>query len=158
MIKILCIGKIKEVSLSQLIQEYLKRISGFSRIEVVELAESKQKDAGSQGLIEQIKRDEGTRLLKQVHDDDFVILLDLQGEMMTSEGFSAMQAQSLGKARKDCVYVIGGSHGVSDEVKERSQKKICFSKMTFPHQLIRLFLTEQIYRGFMIENNRQYHK
>lgn len=158
MIKVIAIGKIKEKSLQQLLGEYLKRLSSFTKIEIIELAESKIKDDSSDKMIDIIKQEEGSSILRQVNEQDYLWLLDLRGESYTSERFSKQIEHILATTRKDLVFVIGGSHGVSDEVSKRANGMICFSHMTFPHQLIRLFLLEQIYRGFMIKEGRSYHK
>ncbi len=158
MIRIVCIGKIKENAMTALIDEYLKRINGFMKITVEELAESKIKDDSSEAMIEKIKHDESQRILSKLSASDKVIALDIQGKQLDSTDFSKQVIEACDTTRKDVVFIIGGSYGYTDEVRSRADYRVSFSMMTFPHQLMRLILAEQLYRALMISGNRSYHK
>ncbi len=152
MIRIICVGKIKESYISKGIEEYLKRLNGYQKIEIVELKEGNNID------ITKTIKTEGEDILSKINSDDFVITLEIEGKMISSVEL-AEKIQNLltyGKTKID--FVIGGSWGLSDEVKKRSNYALSFSKFTFPHQLMRLVLVEQIYRAFTIINNKEYHK
>ncbi len=151
MISIVAVGKIKEKSLQNLIDEYLKRISGYTKINVVEVAD----EPNDRSDVLQI---EGQRILKQIRDDAYVILLDLQGREVDSVSFSRL-IQDINTYRSShIVFVIGGSLGVSEEVRKRADYRLKISEMTFPHNLARLIILEQIYRAYKIANNETYHK
>ena len=152
MIRIICVGKIKENNISKGIDEYLKRLNGYQKIEIVELKEGNKMD------ITKTIKTEGEGILSNINSDDFVITLEIEGKMISSVEL-AEKIQNLltyGKTKID--FIIGGSWGLSDEVKKRSNYALSFSKFTFPHQLMRLVLIEQIYRAFTIINNKEYHK
>ena len=152
MIRIICVGKIKENYISKGIDEYLKRLNGYQKIEIVELKEGNNID------ITKTIKTEGEDILSKINSDDFVITLEIEGKMISSVEL-AEKIQNLltyGKTKID--FIIGGSWGLSDEVKKRSNYALSFSKFTFPHQLMRVILTEQIYRSFMINSKRAYHK
>jgi 23S rRNA (pseudouridine1915-N3)-methyltransferase len=150
-ISIVAVGKIKEKSLQNLIDEYLKRISGYTKINVVEVAD----EPNDRSDVLQI---EGQRILKQIRDDAYVILLDLQGREVDSVSFSRL-IQDINTYRSShIVFVIGGSLGVSEEVRKRADYRLKISEMTFPHNLARLIILEQIYRAYKIANNETYHK
>lgn len=152
MIRIICVGKIKENYISKGIDEYLKRLNGYQKIEIVELKEGNNID------ITKTIKTEGEDILSNINSDDFVITLEIEGKMISSVEL-AEKIQNLltyGKTKID--FIIGGSWGLSDEVKKRSNYALSFSKFTFPHQLMRLVLIEQIYRAFTIINNKEYHK
>ena len=151
MIKVLCVGRIKEKYLSDAIDEYLKRITKYTKIEIIEL-EDINKDN-----IEIIKKLEGKNILKNVKDRDYVITLEIDGNMLSSEELSKKIENTMIN-NSNIVFVIGGSYGISDEVKLRSDYKLSFSKLTFPHQLFRVILLEQLYRSYKIINNESYHK
>ena len=145
-------GKIKENYISKGIDEYLKRLNGYQKIEIVELKEGNNID------ITKTIKTEGEDILSKINSDDFVITLEIEGKMISSVEL-AEKIQNLltyGKTKID--FIIGGSWGLSDEVKKRSNYALSFSKFTFPHQLMRLVLIEQIYRAFTIINNKEYHK
>lgn len=159
-IKILCVGKVREKSLNELINEYTKRISKYANIEIIELPDDKIIQNASPLQEEQVKISESNRILEKLkkYPHANVILLDLRGKEYTSEEF-ADKIENIGiYSSSQIIFVIGGSLGMSKELLNYSKDKICFSKMTFPHQLIRLFLTEQIFRAFKIINNETYHK
>lgn len=153
MIKIIAVGRIKEKSMVSLIQEYTKRMTTVHKLEIIELDNSKHKDSEVDKIIE----DESQRLLSKVSDKEDLILLDLKGKNISSPDLSKLMDKSLSNGR-NIVFIIGGSHGVSDQVRREAKFIWQMSALTFPHQLVRLLLVEQIYRGFMIQKNHPYHK
>jgi 23S rRNA (pseudouridine1915-N3)-methyltransferase len=157
-ISIITIGKLKEKYLKQGIQEYLKRLSSYAKVEIIELADEKAPENLSESEMEQVKQKEGERILAKISDDTHVIALAINGKQKSSEEL-AKEIDSLATYGKSKVaFVIGGSLGLSSEVMKRSNAALSFSKMTFPHQLMRLVLVEQIYRAFRIIRNEPYHK
>lgn len=157
-ISIITIGKLKEKYLKQGIQEYLKRLSSYAKVEIIELADEKAPENLSESEMEQVKQKEGVRILAKISDDTHVIALAINGKQKSSEEL-AKEIDSLATYGKSKVaFVIGGSLGLSSEVMKRSNAALSFSKMTFPHQLMRLVLVEQIYRAFRIIRNEPYHK
>jgi len=156
-IKIYCIGKIKEQYLKDGISEYLKRISAYSNIEIIEVADSKVKDNPNSSDIEKAKNEEGERVLKLLKND-YLIGLDLNKKEQTSEEFAEFLQRKLVEGGSSISFVIGGSYGLSDALKKRCNTAISLSKLTFLHQMTRLILLEQIYRAFKILNNETYHK
>ena len=152
-IMIVGVGKIKEKYLQEMILDYKKRISKYAKIDIVELNDESNK-------IEEnvVKELEGQRIINAIKDGYFVVLLDLKGEHLDSENLSRKIDEISTYYSSKIAFVIGGSFGVSDAVKKRANFKLCFSKLTFPHQLIRGMLLEQIYRSFKILNNETYHK
>ena len=156
-IKIYAIGKIKEQYLKDGINEYLKRISPYSSIEVVEVNDSKVKENPNQSDIEKAKNEEGERVLKLIKND-YLIGLDMNKKEFTSEEFAGFLYKKLVEGGSNISFVIGGSYGLSDALKDRCNTSISLSKMTFLHQMTRLILLEQIYRAFKILNNETYHK
>lgn len=149
MIKIICVGKIKEKYLSMAIDEYLKRLSKYSKIDIVEISDEPVKE---KALVI-----EGEKILNKINDKDYVITLDILGKSVSSLEFSSFLENQF-VHNSNIVFVIGGSYGLADFVKKRSNYSLSFSKMTFPHQLFRVMLLEQIYRSFKIANNESYHK
>ncbi len=156
-IKIYSIGKIKEQYLKDGINEYLKRISSYSNIEIIEVNDSKVKDNPNSSDIEKAKNEEGERVLKLLKND-YLIGLDLNKKEQTSEEFAEFLQSKLVEGGSNVSFVIGGSYGLSDELKKRCNTSISLSKLTFLHQMTRLILLEQIYRAFKILNNETYHK
>lgn len=158
-IKIICIGKIKEKSLKALLDEYLKRISKYSKIEIISLDDEKLPSSLSQAEINRIKKIESLKIKEKIskYDKSTIIFLDLNGKQYTSEEFSNKLSYISTYESSTIIFVIGGSLGLSDELLSLPSYKMCFSKMTFPHQLIRVFLLEQIFRAFKIQNNEKYH-
>ncbi|MGW9100487.1 23S rRNA (pseudouridine(1915)-N(3))-methyltransferase RlmH [Priestia megaterium] len=157
-ISIITIGKLKEKYLKQGIQEYLKRLSSYAKVEIIELADEKAPENLSESEMEQVKQKEGVRILAKISDDTHVIALAINGKQKSSEEL-AKEINSLATYGKSKIaFVIGGSLGLSSEVMKRSNAALSFSKMTFPHQLMRLVLVEQIYRAFRIIRNEPYHK
>lgn len=151
MLKIICVGKIKEQFYKNACIEYKKRISKWIKIEEIETQEYNYDD------INKSLTSEGKEILTKIKKDDFVIVMDIKGEQLSSEGFSEKLSKLL-ISNNDIIFVIGGSNGLSDEVKNISKMKLSFSYMTFPHQLFRVMLYEQIYRALSIINNIKYHK
>ena len=150
MIRIICVGSIKEKELSSLIQDYLKRISKYTKIELIEVEDY------SYNLKDTLKL-EGEAILKHIGPKDYVITLEIEGKELSSIELSE-KIRTTYITNSNIDFIIGGSYGIDDSVKERSNFKLSFSKLTFPHQLFRLILLEQIYRSFKIINNESYHK
>lgn len=153
MIKIIAVGKIKEKPAQALIEEYMKRLVSIHKVEIIQLNKSKHKDTDVLKIIE----DESDRIIEKIQPQDFVVLLDLAGKNIQSEALSQTIEQTLNQGQT-LVFVIGGSHGVSSKVKSRAQFLWQLSALTFPHQLVRILLLEQIYRAFMILKAHPYHK
>lgn len=149
-INIVCVGNLKDKFFIEACEEYLKRLSRFCNCSVVEL-----KEYTNLNNTQQIKKQEGEEIIK--HLKGYVILLDVKGSQISSEEF-ALNLQKISIANSEVTFVIGGSYGVSEEVKQKANKTISVSKMTFPHRLFRVMLLEQIYRAFTILNNVGYHK
>lgn len=157
-ITIAAVGKIKERYLEEAISEYSKRLGRYCRLEVVQVADEKTPDGAGKQLEEQIKEKEGKRLLAKIRPDAYVIALAVQGQMLDSVEL-ARKLEGLGVGGvSHVVFVIGGSLGLSEEVLARADDQLSFSKMTFPHQLMRVILLEQIYRSYRIIGNEPYHK
>ena len=157
-VRILCVGKIKEKFYRDAIDEYVKRLSKYCSVSVVEVPDEKTSENASDTEIDIVKDKEGERLLKHINDRDFVIALAILGKQMDSVAFSKY-IEDLGiQGKSSLVFVIGGSLGLSDNVLRRADYQISFSKMTFPHQLMRVILSEQIYRAMRIMKNEPYHK
>jgi len=157
-ITILAVGKIKEKFFREAIAEYEKRLSRYCKFEIIEVADEKTPDNASIAEEEQIKQKEAERILNKIQTDAYVITLEILGKELDSVSFSEM-IQKLGVSGKSqIVFVIGGSLGLHESVSQRADRKVSFSSMTFPHQLMRVILCEQIYRGFRIMNHEPYHK
>ena len=157
-ITLITVGKIKEKYLRDAIAEYSKRLSRYCKLEIVEVADEKTPDQASEAAEENIRNKEGERILKHIRDDMYVITLEIGGKMLSSEEF-ADKINSLGVQGKSSItFVIGGSIGLGEAVLKRSDFALSFSKMTFPHQLMRVILLEQVYRGYRIINGEPYHK
>ena len=152
-ISVIGVGKIKEKYLQELIADYKKRVSKYAEIEIVEL-----KDESNKIDENVVKELEGQRIISAIKDGFYVVLLDLKGESLDSVNLSKKIDEISTYHSSKIAFVIGGSYGVSEAVKKRANYKLCFSKMTFPHQLIRGMFLEQIYRSFKILNNETYHK
>ena len=157
-ITILAVGKIKEKFFREAIVEYEKRLSRYCKLEIVEVADEKTPDHASETEEEQIKEKEAKRILEKINPDTYVITLEILGEKMNSVTFSEMIQKFGVQGRSQIVFVIGGSLGLHESVSRRADRKVSFSPMTFPHQLMRVILCEQIYRGFRIMNHEPYHK
>jgi len=157
-ISIICVGKLKEKYLKEAVAEYSKRLSRYCRLEIIELPDEKAPENASDKEELQIKEKEGTSILKHVKDNMHVVVLDLKGKMLSSEEFSKYIDDCGVKGESNIAFIIGGSLGLSQEVMKRADFSISFSKMTFPHQLMRVILLEQIYRGYRIMSGEPYHK
>ena len=157
-ITVITVGKIKEKYLKDAIAEYSKRLSRYCKLEILEVADEKTPDGASEIVEENIREKEGERILKLNKEDEYVITLEISGKMLTSEEL-ADRIETLGiQGKSHLVFVIGGSIGLGREVLRRSDYALSFSKMTFPHQLMRVILLEQIYRSYRIINGEPYHK
>lgn len=157
-ITILCVGKIKEDFYRKAVAEYTKRLSSYCRLDVIETADEKTPDSASAALEMQIKEKEGQRLLKYIRDDTYVIALAIHGKEFDSLQMSSAIEQLALRGKSSLVFVIGGSLGLSDEILKRADEAWSFSKLTFPHQLMRVILLEQIYRSYRIIQHEPYHK
>lgn len=157
-IKLICVGKLKEKYLDDGIKEYLKRISAYSDIEVIEVADERIPDNPSLAEETIVKSKEGRRILDKVKQDDYMILLDVQGKELDSIQFAERIEDCMINGKSTIDFVIGGSLGHGEDVLTRANARISFSQMTFPHQLMRLILVEQIYRAFKIIRRETYHK
>ncbi len=157
-IKIVCVGKVKEAFFRDAISEYAKRLSKFAEFEIVEVQDEKTAEDMSPSKIENTLSKEGERILKNIGEREFVTILDIKGKKLTSEGLSERIADSMNRGYSVLTFVIGGSLGLSSKVKQRGDFSLSFSDMTFPHQLMRVILSEQIYRAFKIINHEPYHK
>ena len=157
-ITILTVGKIKEKYLRDAIAEYSKRLSRYAKLEIIEVADEKTPDNASETVETNIKNKEAERLLKYIRDDAYLITLEIKGKQLTSEEL-AQKIDTLGvQGTSHIIFVIGGSLGLGEEVLKRSNYALSFSKMTFPHQLMRVILLEQIYRRYRINCGEPYHK
>ena len=157
-ITLVTVGKIKEKFFEDAIKEYSKRLSRYCKLEIVEVADEKTPDGASETLNAQIKEKEGQRILSLIRDDAYVIALAIEGKMLDSEEL-AERIEKLGVSGiSQIVFVIGGSLGLSAQVMKRADYALSFSRMTFPHQLMRVVLLEQIYRSYRIMNHQPYHK
>lgn len=157
-ITVVCVGKIKEKYFTMAIDEYSKRLSRYCKLEIIELADEKTPDNASPAEEDAIKLKEADRILKNIRDDAYVITLEIQGKMMDSVELSDKIEQLAVMGKSNVIFVIGGSLGLHSSVSSKADYKLSFSRMTFPHQLMRVVLLEQIYRAFRISCNEPYHK
>ena len=156
-IKLVVVGKLKEKFHKDEVNEYLKRLSKYAKVNLIEVEEEKIKDNSSLKENEQILNKEGSNILKQIKENEFVFLLDLHGKEISSEEF-ASKIDQLMINYSTITFVIGGSLGVSEDLRRRSNFKLKLSPMTFTHQMTRIIILEQIYRAFKIMKNESYHK
>lgn len=156
-INIICIGKIKEKFFKLAIDEYSKRLSKYCKLNILELPDEKIPNKLNSSIENEIKTKECDNIIKHLKKDSYTICLDLKGKEFSSEQFSK-NIENISMQSSQINFVIGGSLGLTEKILDLSNQKICFSKMTFPHQLIRIFLLEQIYRAFKISNGETYHK
>lgn len=147
--KIICVGKIKEKFFVDAIEEYSKRISKYTKLDIIEISDESNETIA-------LKK-EGDKILSKIKDNDYVITLEIEGNSLSSLEF-AKKIDNNFNSNKNLTFVIGGSYGLSDLVKQRSDYQLSFSKLTFPHQMFRVMLLEQIYRAYKINNNENYHK
>lgn len=147
--KIICVGKVKEKFFVDAINEYSKRISKYTKLEILEISDESNESIAM--------KKEGEKILSKIKDNDYVVTLEIEGNSLTSLEF-AKKIDNNFNSNKNLTFVIGGSYGLDESVKSRSDYKLSFSKFTFPHQLFRVILLEQIYRAYKINNNENYHK
>ncbi|MFF5996384.1 23S rRNA (pseudouridine(1915)-N(3))-methyltransferase RlmH [Lysinibacillus sp. KU-BSD001] len=157
-ITIISVGKLKEKYLKMGIDEYAKRLSSYAKLDFVEVPDEKAPEQLSDAEMEQVKKKEGERILAKVNDGTYVIALALDGKMKTSEQMAADLDALMTYGKSKVAFIIGGSLGLHDDVLKRADEKLCFGKMTLPHQLMKLVLVEQIYRSFRIIKGEPYHK
>lgn len=157
-ITVLCVGKVKEKFYRDALAEYEKRLGRYCRLEITEVADEKTPDGAGRALEEQIKEREAQRILDKIREDTFVCTLEIEGKRFTSEGFAGWMEKLQLSGSSHITFVIGGSLGLHETVRRRSDLVLSFSDMTFPHQLMRVILLEQIYRGFRIIHGEPYHK
>lgn len=157
-ISIIAVGKLKEKYLKSGIDEYLKRLSSYAKVEIIEIPDEKAPEELSPSEMEQVKQKEGEKLLSKLSQDTYVIALEIDGKMKSSEELADTLDKLATYGKSKVAFIIGGSLGLSNNVLQRAEEKLSFSKMTFPHQLMRLILLEQVYRAFRINRNEPYHK
>ena len=157
-ITVICVGKVKEKFYREAITEFSKRLSGYCRLEIIEVADEKTPDSAGEALEEQIKKKEASRILKYIKEDAFLFTLEIQGKQYDSVELSERLEKLMTMGKSHIQFVIGGSLGLHKKVSKVSGWKLSFSRMTFPHQLMRVILLEQIYRGYRIINGEPYHK
>ncbi len=157
-IRIVCIGKLKEKYWTDAIAEYSKRLGRFCKLNILELKEERLAENASPADEEKVKIAEGESILKSLASDSYVIALDVEGKPLSSEELASKLDTLSVQGRSTIEFIIGGSLGLSDEVKRRADMRLSFSKMTFPHQMMRVILLEQIYRTFKINRGEKYHK
>jgi 23S rRNA (pseudouridine1915-N3)-methyltransferase len=157
-ITIVSIGKLKEKYLKQGIEEYTKRLRAYAKIEIIEVPDEKAPETLSKSEEEQVKQAEGERLLNKIPQDAYVVALAIEGKQLSSEELAKTLDDLAVYGKSKIVFVIGGSLGLSGKVLQRANLKLSFSKMTFPHQLMRLILVEQVYRAFKMNRGEPYHK
>ncbi len=156
-VNVVCVGKLKESYLRDGCNEYIKRLSAFSKVNVVEVAEERCSDNPSQNEIKNVIEKEGNRIISKIPKGGIVIPMCIEGKEYSSPEFSS-ELEKISMNYSSVTFVIGGSFGLSDEVKSLGKIKLSFGKMTLPHQLARMILLEQVYRAFSISNNSKYHK
>ena len=157
-ISIITVGKLKEKYLKMGIDEYLKRLNAYAKVEVIEVADEKAPEELSESEMIQVKQKEGERILAKISQDTYVIALAINGKMQSSEELADTLDKLATYGKSKIAFIIGGSLGLSDEVLKRANEQLSFSKMTFPHQLMKLILVEQIYRAYRINRGEPYHK
>ncbi len=157
-ITLLTVGKLKEKYWKDAIDEYVKRLGRYAKVDIVEVADEKTPDNASEAEEEQIRRIEGARLIEKIPQGSYVITLEILGKMLDSVQLSETISDWMVKGESHLCFIIGGSLGLSKEVSARASYKLSFSKMTFPHQLMRVILLEQLYRAFRIQKGEPYHK
>lgn len=157
-ISVITVGKLKEKYLKQGIEEYVKRLSAYAKIDIIEIPDEKAPETLSDMEMLQVKAKEGERILSKISDDTHVIALAIEGKMKSSEELADTIDKLATYGKSKVAFVIGGSLGLSKDVMKRANDTLSFSKMTFPHQLMRLILVEQIYRAFRINRGEPYHK
>lgn len=157
-VSIVCVGKLKESFYREAVAEYAKRLSRYCKLEITEVADEKTPEGASHVLEEQIKEKEGRKILEKVKEDAFVCTLEIGGKKYSSEGLAQWLEDLQTGGTSHIMFVIGGSLGLHESVSRRADLRLSFSDMTFPHQLMRVILAEQIYRAFRIISGEPYHK
>lgn len=157
-VSIISVGKLKEKYLKQGIEEYIKRLGPYATVDIQEVPDEKAPENLSEAQMLEVKQKEGERILSKIGQDTYVITLEIEGKMVTSEKLADQLDQLATYGKSKVAFVIGGSLGLSEDVRKRSDFALSFSKLTFPHQLMRLVLLEQVYRAFRIMRNEPYHK
>ena len=158
-ITLVTVGKIKEKFYKEALAEYEKRMTSYNKVEIIEVADEKAPETLSEKEIDQVKNAEGERILSKIKDDSFVVTLEIAGKALDSIKFARLiQDEMLDGFGRDMVFVIGGSNGLGENILKRSNYRLSFGKMTYPHQLMRVILMEQIYRAYRIINKEPYHK
>lgn len=157
-ITIITVGKLKEKYWKMAVDEYVKRLGAYTKLELVEVADEKDSDNMSEKDIEIAKRKEAERILSKVKDDSFVYTLEILGKQLDSVQLSKEMEQKMNTGKSHLIFIIGGSNGLHQSVMDRSNYALSFSKMTFPHQMMKVILLEQVYRGFRIMKGQSYHK
>jgi len=157
-ISIICVGKLKEKYLKDAVAEYSKRLQSMCRFEIIEVDEERINDNPNEAQCAAVLHSEGRRILEKIGKGTFVTAMCIEGKQMPSEKLARLFSDNAVCGRSNMAFVIGGSYGLSDEVKERAELKLSMSEMTFPHQLARVMLCEQIYRAFSINHGTKYHK
>lgn len=157
-ITVVCVGKIKEKFYSDAVSEYSKRLSRYCKLDIIELPDEKTPDNASDALNESIKEKEGAKILDAIPMSSYVVALAIEGKTLDSVELSEKLDKLSAYGESHITFIIGGSLGLHKSVLDRADFKLSFSKMTFPHQLMRVILLEQVYRGFRIMNNEPYHK
>lgn len=156
-INVICVGKLKEKYLKDAIAEYSKRLSKYCKLNIIELSDEKVPDKINESIENEIKEKECKKIITHIPKNSYVMALDLTGKQYTSEEFSE-KIENVAMEKSNLTFIIGGTLGMNNELLNMCDSKICFSKMTFPHQLIRVFLLEQIFRGFKISHKETYHR
>ena len=156
-INIICVGKIKEKFFKDSIDEYSKRLTKYCKLNILELPDEKIPDKINSNIENEIKSKECNNIINHIKKDSYIICLDLNGKEFSSEEFSK-NIENISMQSSNITFIIGGSLGLNEKILNLANQKICFSKLTFPHQLIRVFLLEQIFRAFKISNNETYHR
>ena len=157
-IRIIAVGKLKEKYLKQGISEFSKRLGAYFKLSIIEVPDEEAPEHLSEKELEQVLIREGEKILAKIKQDDYVIALDVKGHSLSSEQFTKKLEQISFAGKNQVCFIIGGSNGLSEAVLKRADDKLSFSKMTFPHQLMRLILLEQIYRAYKIQRNEPSHK
>lgn len=157
-VTVIAVGKLKEKYLKDACNEYLKRLCSYSKVNIVEIGEERCGDNPSQSEIEAVKEQEGKRIISKIPNGSYIVPMCIEGVQMSSEEFSKKLEKTAIEGFGEITFIIGGSFGLSNEVKELGGLKLSFGKLTLPHQLMRVVLLEQIYRAFSISSNTKYHK
>lgn len=157
-ITLITVGKLKEKYWKQAVDEYMKRISGYAKIELVEIPDEKEPHNASEKDIEIIKEKEAQKILSKIKDTQHVVTLEINGKAYTSEKLADEYQKWMNTGKSDVVFIIGGSNGIGDSLKKRSNQEISFGSLTYPHQMMKVMLMEQIFRVNKIIKNENYHK